>query len=72
MTFIVPVLLLDITTAINVSIVWGILIISAISFRIAKRKKEAAWKVVGEHLLITVIVIVTTHFIGDWVAATFV
>lgn len=72
MTFIVPVLLLDITTAINVSIVWGILIISAISFRIAKRKKEAAWKVVGEHLLITSIVIVTTHFIGDWVAATFV
>ena len=67
-----PVLFFDITTALMVSIVWGVLIISAISFRIAKRKKETVWKVVGEHLVITLLVIVATHFIGDWVAVTFV
>lgn len=72
MTFVVPVLFFDITTALMVSIVWGVLIISAISFRIAKRKKETVWKVVGEHLVITLLVIVATHFIGDWVAVTFV
>ena len=72
MTFIIPVVLLDITTAINVSIVWGLIAISAISFNIAKKKKEAAWKVMGEHLFITLIVVVATHFVGDWVAVTFV
>jgi VIT1/CCC1 family predicted Fe2+/Mn2+ transporter len=72
MTFIIPVLLLDITTAITVSILWGLLIITIISLSIAKKNKEAAWKVVGEHLLITLVVIVSTHFVGDWVAVTFV
>lgn len=72
MTFIIPVLLLDITTAINVSIVWGLIAISAISFNIAKKKKEAAWKVMGEHLIITLVVVVATHFVGDWVAMTFI
>jgi len=27
------------------------------------------WKVVGEHVLIAVVVIVITHLVGDWVAA---
>ncbi|MFH0928883.1 MAG: hypothetical protein V1818_00840 [Candidatus Aenigmatarchaeota archaeon] len=72
LTFLVPVMMLDIGTAILVSVAWGLLLIGVISFKIARGKKEAAWKVVGEHLLIALLVIVITHYVGDWVAFTFV
>lgn len=72
LSFLVPVMMLDIGTAILVSVAWGLLLIGVISFRIARKRKEAAWKVVGEHLLIALLVIVITHYVGDWVAMTFV
>ena len=67
MTFAVPVLLLSITTAIIVSLVWGFSLLTALSYIIARSKGETAWKIVGEHLLIAIIVIAVTHSIGDWI-----
>jgi VIT1/CCC1 family predicted Fe2+/Mn2+ transporter len=71
-TFIIPVLLLELNTAIIVSVFWGLLAISVISFNIAREQKEKPWKVIGEHLLIALVVITITHFVGEWIAATFV
>lgn len=70
-TFIIPVLLFSLTTAIIVSIIWGLLIISLVSFKLAKEEKNNPWKVIGEHLLIAIAVIVLTHYAGKWIAIIF-
>jgi len=37
-----------------------------ISYIIAKSQSETSWKIVGEHLLIAMVVIAITHWVGDW------
>lgn len=71
LTFLVPLLLLELGTAILVAIGWGLGLIALLSWHLARHRGEAAWRVIGEHLLIAALVIVTTHFIGDGVAAVF-
>ncbi|MBN1544171.1 hypothetical protein JW898_01780 [Candidatus Woesearchaeota archaeon] len=72
LTFTVPVLLLELSAAIAVSIVWGLLVLGWLSYHIAKGERKNAWQVIAEHIGIAVIVIVVTHFVGDLVAAVFV
>ena len=67
LTFVVPVLLFNLQTAIIVSVVWGLFLISIFSYYLAKQEKMTAWKVIGEHLLIAVIVIILTQIIGSLV-----
>ncbi len=71
LTFIVPLLLFQLSTAIVVSVVWGLSLLGIFSFVIAKKKKEKSWKVIMEHLVIALVVIVITHYVGDWIAITF-
>ncbi len=70
-TFILPVLFLDLSEAIIVSVVWGLLVLGVVNFRMAKEQKEPPAKVVFEHLFIALVVIAVTHYLGEWVAATF-
>lgn len=70
-TFIVPVLLLPLSTAIIVSVVWGLSLLGIFSFYIAKEQKVKPWKVITEHLVIALIVITITHYVGDWIGSTF-
>jgi VIT1/CCC1 family predicted Fe2+/Mn2+ transporter len=69
LTFIIPVLLLPLSTAVIVSVVWGLSLISLFSFYIAKQQKVKPYKVVIEHLVIAILVIAATHYIGDLVGA---
>lgn len=71
MTFMVPVFILDLSTALIVSQIWGLSLLSLFSFYIAKDQQVGATRVIGEHLLIAIVVITVTHFIGDWVASAF-
>lgn len=57
-------LFFDINIAVILSIVVGVLIISVYSFIMAKIQDKTAWKVVGEHLLIAVVVISLTYLTG--------
>lgn len=68
LTFAVPVLFLPLLTAIVVSLVWGLSILTVLSYVIARSQGERPWKIVGEHVLIAVVVIVITHWVGDWAA----
>jgi len=52
MTFIVPVLLFELSTAIIVSVIWGFFALSALSYKISKEQGVNSWKVIGEHLLL--------------------
>ncbi len=71
LTFIVPFLLFQVSTAIIVNIIWGLSLLSIFSFYIAREQKAKPWKVVMEHLIIALVVIVITHYVGDWVGRTF-
>jgi len=71
LTFIVPVLLCPLATAVIVSVVWGLSLLGILSFHIAKEQKVKPWKVISEHLLIASLVIVITYYVGIWVGSTF-
>jgi VIT1/CCC1 family predicted Fe2+/Mn2+ transporter len=71
LTFIVPILLFPLTTAIMVSVIWGLSMLAIFSYYIAREQKEKPWKAIGEHLLIAVLVIVITHYVGHWIGSTF-
>jgi VIT1/CCC1 family predicted Fe2+/Mn2+ transporter len=71
LTFIVPVLVLQLSTAIIIGVAWGLSLLGIFSFYIAKAQKIKPWKAIMEHLLIAVVVIVITHYVGDWIGMTF-
>jgi len=71
LTFIIPVLLFELLTAILVSVAWGLTILAILSLNIAKEQKTKPWKVITEHLIIAFAVIVITHFVGDFVSVAF-
>jgi VIT1/CCC1 family predicted Fe2+/Mn2+ transporter len=71
LTFVIPLLLFELSTAIVVSVIWGLSLLSILSFSIAKEQKAKPWRVVAEHLIIALIVIVITHHVGDWISSTF-
>ncbi len=66
LTFVVPVVLFTLSTAIVISLIWGMLILTLLSYFIAKTQSEPSWKIVGEHLMIAIVVIGITHWVGDW------
>jgi VIT1/CCC1 family predicted Fe2+/Mn2+ transporter len=65
LTFTIPVLFLSLSSAIIVSVVWGLTILTVLSYIIARSQGEKPWKVVGEHLIIALVVICITHLVGD-------
>ena len=68
LTFVIPVLLFSLPTALIVSIVWGFVLLASLSYWIAKTQKEKPLHVITEHVLIAIVVVITTHLIGLWVA----
>ncbi|GKS60192.1 membrane protein [Nitrospira sp.] len=71
LTFAVPVLWLDLDVAIVVSALWGLSLLAALSYVLARTQRAPAWKVIGEHVGIGVAVIAITHYLGVWVRRTF-
>ena len=67
-SFLVPVLFLELFTALVVSIVWGLSILSFLSYKMAVRRKSDPWKAIAEHLFIACMVIIMTHLIGKWIS----
>ncbi|MBW3016789.1 hypothetical protein KY316_00310 [Candidatus Woesearchaeota archaeon] len=69
MTFVVPVLMFQLSSAIVVSIIWGLLLLTVLSYHISLQEKAKSLNVIFEHLAIAAIVIIVTHFVGDVVAS---
>jgi len=70
MTFVAPVLWLPLEDAMTVSVVWGLFLLAALSYFLARTQQIPAWKVIAEHVVIGVSVIASTHYIGDWIHST--
>ena len=71
LTFLAPLFIFELSTSIIVSVVYGLLLLGIFSFYIAKDQKvEPRW-VVLEHLGIALLVVILTHYVGDWIRAMF-
>ena len=68
LSFIIPILLLKLQTAIIISIIYGLSLLAIFSFYIAKQKNINPVKSVVEHLVIAILVIIITHYLGDLIA----
>ena len=71
LTFIVPVLLLKLSTAIIASVIWGLLLLGFFSFSLAREQKRKPREVIAEHLIIALTVVCIAHLVGDWISLTF-
>jgi VIT1/CCC1 family predicted Fe2+/Mn2+ transporter len=70
-SFIIPVVLIDLQIAIYISIVWGLLLLSILSYNIGRGQKTRTWIVVLEHLILAAIVIVIAYYVGYFIKLTF-
>jgi len=68
LSFVLPVLLLNLPLAVVVSIAWGLFVLAIVSYHMGKDQKINPWKVVFEHLLIAIVVILITHQVGTWIS----
>jgi VIT1/CCC1 family predicted Fe2+/Mn2+ transporter len=71
LTYLIPVLLFQLQTGIYVAVGWGLFVISWLSYIIAKSQKEKPAHVIFEHLVITIVVILITHYLGIWISNIF-
>lgn len=65
-SFIVPLFLFELSTAVIVGLIWGFSLLGVFSFLLAKSQKAKPLPVIAEHLLIAFAVIVITHHLGDF------
>lgn len=65
LTFVIPFLFFSLKTSSFISIAWGIILLSVLSFQVGKQGKGNPYRVVGEHLLIAVIVIILSYLLGN-------
>lgn len=66
--FIIPVLLFELSIAINVNLAFGVIILTILSYYLAKSQGVKPWKVILEHLIIIIVVVVLTYFSGKFIA----
>ena len=71
LTFVIPIILFQLSIAILVSVLWGLSVLAILSYKIAMSQGTKPWRVIAEHLLIALAVIVITHFVGDWISVAF-
>ena len=71
-TFIIPVLFMDLDQAIIAAVIWGLLVVTGLSYYLAVSQNEKPGKVIFEHLTIAIFVVIATHYVGDWVSEVFV
>jgi VIT1/CCC1 family predicted Fe2+/Mn2+ transporter len=64
LTFIVPLLIFSLQTAVIISVLWGLLLLGLLSFSIAKSKGANPLKAISEHITIAVVVVIITFFLG--------
>jgi len=71
LVFVIPVLLFELSTAIVISVLYGLFLVCFLSFRIARQQGVRPGRVVAEHAVVVLVVVVITHYAGDLIAATF-
>ncbi len=71
-TFVLPILVFSLKTAVLLSIFWGFLLLTSFSYYMSKVRKINPWYVIAEHLTIGTLVILATHYVGIFIRNTFI
>ena len=71
LTFAIPVLLFPFETALFVAVAWGMLLIILLNSYIAKIRKGNPIKLISEHILLAIFVIIVSHLVGNLIAIGF-
>lgn len=71
LSFAVIVLAFELQAAIMISLVWGALLLTTVSYGLAKLDKAVPWKVIAEHLVVASFVIAASFLVGSWVSINF-
>ncbi|MGD8505237.1 MAG: hypothetical protein PVF15_01060 [Candidatus Bathyarchaeota archaeon] len=61
----------EISTAILISVAWGSFLIVIVSLYTAKTQDKSIYRTIAEHLLVTILVVVLAHYLGDIVYGFF-
>jgi len=64
LSFIIPVLLFNLNTAIIISLIWGFFLLTIFSYYIARIQRLSPIKAIFEHVLIAIFVVIVTHYVG--------
>lgn len=67
LTFVVPFLLLPLQGAIVAALLWAVVLLTVMSWQIARLQGTRALPVIGEHLLVATAVIIASHLVGQWI-----
>lgn len=70
-SFAVPLIVFPLRLGVMIAVGWGLIVITLLSFYLARIKQVSALPVVTEHLAIAVVVVVISHLIGLWVQNAF-
>ncbi|MBU0596551.1 hypothetical protein KJ641_04140 [Patescibacteria group bacterium] len=66
-TFIIPVLIFSLPTALIVNVVWGLAMLTTLSIVMARSNKDKVLHVVAEHVILAVCVIVGSYYLGEFI-----
>jgi VIT1/CCC1 family predicted Fe2+/Mn2+ transporter len=68
LTFVIPIWFLALDIAVVVDIVWGLSIMTTFNILLAQSQEENVPRVVSEHLVIAIIVVVITYIVGSFLS----
>jgi VIT1/CCC1 family predicted Fe2+/Mn2+ transporter len=68
LTFVIPIWFLPLDIAVVVDIVWGLSIMTTFNILLAQSQEENVPRVVFEHLVIAIIVVVVTYIVGSFLS----
>ena len=68
LSFLIPILLFPFPLFVWISIFWGLSLLSLLSFYLAKNQKKNVFKIIFEHNLIAILVIIVTYWFGNLIA----
>lgn len=71
LSFAFPVIWFPLPLAVAISVGWGLFVITLLSALLARIQKVRALNVVTEHLVIAIVVVALSHYIGVWVSNVF-
>ena len=71
LSFALPLLWLPLQLAVAVAVGWGMLVITLLSALLARMQRVAALPIITEHLVIAIVVVAISHYIGVWVNSAF-
>jgi VIT1/CCC1 family predicted Fe2+/Mn2+ transporter len=69
LSFVVPVLLFPLGAAIGAAIAWGLLLLAALNYYVARARGESPLRAIAEHVLLALGVVVASHYVGRAVSA---